>query len=76
MTTRITVGFLFCLALAACNAGTTGNSVTSNTPMSAPSGVTSSNGGGMREMGNIPSVSSGTNGATIGNVPNKAGNSY
>lgn len=40
------------------------------------SGVTSSNGGGMRQTGAIPSVSVGPNGATTSRVPSSAGAAY
>ena len=47
--------------------------VSSATPVS---GITSSNGGGMRATGNIPNVAVGPNGGTVNGVPNSRGNAY
>ena len=69
-----------CAGLAAC-ASTGPGSANANSPAQAPSGVTSSNGGGQRQLGNIPSVGittgpSGVSGTTVGAVPNSKGASY
>ena len=64
------------LSLSGC--GNTGpGTATSSGPTQAPSGITSSNGGGQRAIGNLPSVGITTGGgATAGTVPNSKGASY
>ena len=77
MTMKIAGALLLsCIGLAAC-ASTGPGTANSNGPTQAPSGITSSNGGGQRALGNIPNI--GTNsatGVTSGPVPNTKGNSY
>ena len=74
--TLAAVAAMSCLAVAGC--GTTQpNTVSSgNAPGQAPSGITSSNGGGMRQTGAIPSVSIGGGQATTTSVPNSKGAAY
>ena len=66
-----------CIGLGACASSTPGTA-TSGSATQAPSGITSSNGGGQRQLGNIPDVSINTTGggATVGPVPNSKGNAY
>ena len=65
-----------CLSLSACSDSNPGP--TSNTLVSPrlDSGVTSSNGGGQRTLGDQPGVSVGTTGTTGGQSPNGKGNAY
>ncbi len=72
------LALLSCVGLTACASGSTGaGSANSNGPTQAPSGITSSNGGGQRALGNIPSVGTTTGGgATATSVPNSKGASY
>jgi hypothetical protein len=67
---------LSCIGLAAC-ANTGSGGMTSTRPTQSPIGVTASNGGGQRALGDIPSegVNSVT-GPTTGGVPNSKGNAY
>ena len=80
MTVRMAaLAVLSCAGLAGCGSnGPTGiGTANANGPTQAPSGITSSNGGGQRALGNIPSI--GTNsatGATATSVPNSKGASY
>ncbi len=70
---------LSCLALAACSnpsAGTPPNTVSSGGSGVAPSGITSSNGGGMRQTGAIPNVGVSGGSATTTGVPNSKGAAY
>ena len=65
-----------CVGLVGC-AGTSAGTANANAPGQPQSGVTSSNGGGQRALGDIPNVGV-TNGvgATTTNVPNSKGASY
>ena len=46
-------------------------------PTQAPSGITSSNGGGQRALGNIPNIGTkSATGVSSGPVPNNKGNAY
>jgi hypothetical protein len=68
-----------CLALAACSnssPNTPPNSVSSGGTGAAPSGITSSNGGGMRQTGAIPNVGVTSGQATTTGVPNSKGAAY
>ncbi len=79
MTMKMTaLALLSCVGLAACANGNTGpGSANSNGPTQAPSGITSSNGGGQRALGNIPSVGTTTGGGVSStSVPNSKGASY
>ena len=62
-----------CLGLAACQSGSPNQPVSSSV---GDSGITASIGGGQRALGNTPSVSVGTGGATLQPVPNSRGASY
>ena len=62
------------LALAAC-AGSSQPFI-SNGQQGAPSGVTASNGGGQRALGNIPNIGMSQSGVTTGPVPAGRGNAY
>ena len=77
MTIKITgIALLSCIGLGAC-ANTGPGSAATNSPAGAPSGITSSNGGGQRQLGDIPSIGTNTgSGPTITNVPNGKGNAY
>ena len=70
------VVLLSCVSLAACAGSTSPGSANANNPTQAPSGVTASNGGGQRQLGNIPSVGINGGGTTVGGVPNSKGASY
>ena len=77
MSIKIAGAVLFsCIGLAAC-ASTGPGTANSNGPGQAPSGITSSNGGGQRQLGNIPSIGSNSaTGTTNSGVPNSKGASY
>ena len=67
------------LAVCACNAqgGTTDPKVGKGAiSPSLDSGVSSSNGGGARAVGNTPGISVGGNGATVTRAPNGLGTAY
>ena len=82
MTFKTTAAILLsCASLAACaSTGTGTGTANANSPAQVPSGVTSSNGGGQRQLGNIPSVGvttgGGVGGTTVTGVPNTKGASY
>ncbi len=72
----VVVAAMATLGLGGC-ASTGAGSANANGPTQAPSGVTSSNGGGQRAIGDIPSIGSTTGvGPTVGAVPNSKGASY
>ncbi len=75
MSIKITgVVLLSCLGLAACNGA--GSSPATSAAMS-PVSATSSNGGGQRALGDIPSQGVNSSvGATSTGVPNGKGNAY
>ncbi len=77
MTVKMTaLALMACVGLSAC-ASTGAGSANSNGPTQPPSGITSSNGGGQRALGNIPSVGTTTGGGvTSTSVPNSKGASY
>ena len=76
MTIRIALALIACVGVAACAANTAPGSASSNTPVGAPTGITSSNGGGQRQLGNLPSVGLTNGSGNVSNVPNGKGNSY
>lgn len=69
----IVVLTVMCLALVACQAGSANQPASSNV---GDSGITSSNGGGQRALGNTPNVSVGTGGTTLQPAPSSRGNAY
>ncbi len=72
---RIAAAFC-CIGLAACGQAVPGTA-TSSGPVQAPSGITSSNGGGQRALGNSLGVSQGAaGGVTVGGLPNSKGAAY
>jgi len=73
ITRAVTVAAI-CIGMAACAPAP--DSVSSTGPGVAPSGITSSNGGGARATGNIPSVAVGGGQAPVGSVPNTRGAAY
>ena len=79
MSFKIAAALLACAGLAACG-GTGPGTANANGPTQAPSGITASNGGGQRQLGNIPSVGittgPGGTGTTVTGVPNAKGPSY
>ncbi len=76
MNTRVAATLVFtCLSLVGC-ASTGPGSATSNGPTPAPSGITSSNGGGQRALGNLPNVGISNGTGVSGAVPNSKGASY
>lgn len=74
----VAIAAVSCLGLAACGNMTPGDTATSMGATQAPSGITSSNGGGQRALGNVPGVgvNSGTGQASVGSVPNTKGAAY
>lgn len=75
----IAVAAIGCLGLSACGDNPPQqnpalNSITG--PARLDSGITSSNGGGQRALGDAPNVGIGTNGTTGGLAPNGKGNAY
>ena len=72
----LTAAAIGCLSLAACSDSNPGPA--SNTLVSPrlDSGVTSSNGGGQRTLGDQPGIGIGTSGTTSGQSPNGKGNAY
>lgn len=62
------------LVLAACT--NSSQPLISNGQQGAPSGVTASNGGGQRALGNIPNVGVSQGGVATGPVPAGRGNAY
>jgi hypothetical protein len=71
----IGIALVACVGLGGC-ASTGPGTANANGPNQAPSGVTSSNGGGQRQLGSIPSVGIGNGMTTTGPVPNSKGASY
>ena len=85
--TQLTLIAAGCLALAACGADvdlptpvagppTSVGTTTSAGTAQPPTGITSSNGGGQRQLGNAPSVTVGPGGTAISPLPNGRGTSY
>jgi len=64
------------LALAACTDAPAPMPAVSNGPQSAPSGITSSNGGGARQLGNIPNIGVNQGRTVSGPVPSSKGAAY
>ena len=64
------------VVLAACTQGPEPTAAVSNSPQGAPSGITADNGGGQRQLGDIPNVGFSPSGVTIGNVPASRGAAY
>ena len=64
------------IGLAACSPSPGTSDAVTTSPQGAPSGVTSSNGGGQRQLGDIPNVSFNQNGAYQTNAPASRGAAY
>ena len=75
-TTLLAAAAIGCLGLSACSDSNPSPASNNLVSPQLDSGVTSSNGGGQRALGNQPGVSTGTNGATGGQSPNGKGNAY
>ncbi len=77
MIVKTVSGAVLCvLAVAGCTDPTPPSGVSSAGPAAAPSGITSSNGGGQRQLNNLPSVGISQGQSTVGPVPNARGNAY
>ena len=72
--TRFLVLAAACAFLAACNNPNERPGTVASPRLD--SGVTSSNGGGARAVGNLPSINIGPNGGTQTGVPNQKGTAY
>ncbi len=78
-TTLLSLAAIGCLGLSACSDTPSQNPALTNSltgPTALDSGITSSNGGGQRALGNIPGVNVGSGGATGGLQPTTKGSSY
>ena len=62
------------LAVAGCQTPPQSEGVASTTAPAAPSGITSSNGGGQRQLNNLPSAGIGQGQPVVGPAPNTRGN--
>ena len=62
-TVKLSLAAAFAIALAGCNATPPPPSATLD------SGITSSNGGGARQLGNLPNVTVGPNGTSVTELP-------
>ena len=77
-TTLLGLAAIGCLGLSACNGSAQNPALDSTTgPARLDSGITSSNGGGQRALGNAPNVGiNSSGGATGGGITNQKGNTY
>jgi hypothetical protein len=64
------------IGMAACSPSPQSATAVSRSPQGAPSGIRSDNGGGQRQLGDIPNVSFGQGGAIVSGVPASQGTSY
>lgn len=72
----VSAAALGALALAGCTNPPQDSAISSG-PTQAPSGITSSNGGGQRQLGNLPSVGVMQGGQTVVTpAPSSKGNAY
>lgn len=75
-TTLLAAATIGCLSLSACNGSDPAPASNNLVSPRLDSGVTSSNGGAQRVLGDQPGISTGTNGTTGGQSPNSKGNAY
>ena len=75
--TLLAVAAVGCLGLSACSGSGQNPAMNSLTgPASLDSGITASNGGGQRALGNAQGINIGSGGSTEGTAPNQKGNAY